>query len=423
MPPAIDFQHEATRARSGLVLDHPFFGALALRISIQQDDSLERPVIDGTTMRIPGKLMAELSIAERKAVIAAAVAKCGLGHHCRRGDRDEGTWNQASDVVINAIMSGQGGLSLPRNWPSDPRVGESTSVEVAYALLRAEVQPPGDGGGNQGDDNDDGEGTPQGGRSGSGGVDLEKPKGQNPKDGDGDGDGESGSGSGQGPGQALGPADMAQHEQEWRTAMIQAAQTSKSMGRCPGWAESIIDQWANPKVDWRARLREFIEMTARGDYDWMRADRQYLQRGMYVPDLYSSTLPMLAVAFDTSGSVSDPEVSQFFAELNSILEEFKETEVLFIQCDASVQSMDVMTSEDLPIEPKVHGRGGTAFSPVFRAIDESDHNPVCLVYCSDMECNDYGPQPDYPVLWVATGTVAGDGWNAPPFGEVVEITP
>jgi predicted metal-dependent peptidase len=183
-----------------------------------------------------------------------------------------------------------------------------------------------------------------------------------------------------------------------------------------------VEQWANPKVDWRARLREFIEMTTRGDYDWLRADRAYLQRGMYVPDLYSNTMPLMAVAFDTSGSVGDEEVAQFFAELNSILEEFQETEVLFIQCDSRVNSFELKTSEDLPLEPKVYGRGGTRFIPVFEAIEESEHTPVCLVYCSDMECGEYPPEPEYPVLWLSTQPLQNVMYLGElPFGEVLEI--
>ena len=58
---------------------------------------------------------------------------------------------------------------------------------------------------------------------------------------------------------------------------------------------------------------------------------------------------------------------------------------------------------DYPIGAKtLKGRGGTRFAPVFEYVDDHQLNPDCVIYFTDLECNDFGPDPGYPVLWAAT---------------------
>ena len=58
-------------------------------------------------------------------------------------------------------------------------------------------------------------------------------------------------------------------------------------------------------------------------------------------------------------------------------------------------------------------RRRTAFRPVFDWIARSDIQPVCAVYLTDLCGCDFGPAPDYPVLWVSTELTQA------PFGEVI----
>ena len=65
------------------------------------------------------------------------------------------------------------------------------------------------------------------------------------------------------------------------------------------------------------------------------------------------------------------------------------------------------------IEP--HGGGGTAFSPVFDYLNKHGIDPIACVFLTDLYCDDYGDEPSFPVLWVATDKDKTDA----PFGEVV----
>jgi predicted metal-dependent peptidase len=86
----------------------------------------------------------------------------------------------------------------------------------------------------------------------------------------------------------------------------------------------------------------------------------------------------------------------------------------------AVTHVDTFTPDDT-VEMTPAGTGGTAFSPIFERIDEMGVSPVCCVVLTDLLCSDYGPAPDYPVLWVVVPSRVKPA--APPFGDVVHMEP
>lgn len=116
----------------------------------------------------------------------------------------------------------------------------------------------------------------------------------------------------------------------------------------------------------------------------------------------------LLVAIDTSGSISDRDLSDFFAEIYGIWR--GGAEVLVAECDCELQRVWIFDGE---LPRAVCGRGGTSFEPVFRWLDADDRRFDGLVYLTD----GYGPPvqtaPRCAVLWVlargctAAPTVAG----------------
>src|SRR6516162_2702880 len=86
-------------------------------------------------------------------------------------------------------------------------------------------------------------------------------------------------------------------------------------------------------------------------------------------------------------------------ELNSNLGEAQPERVHVVQCDAMVhrdndgdeddpvkhQTFEVA---DYPVTFTTHGRAGTSFRPLFEYVEERGINPACVIYFSDMECED-----------------------------------
>ncbi|MCK4821935.1 hypothetical protein KA005_39590, partial [bacterium] len=161
------------------------------------------------------------------------------------------------------------------------------------------------------------------------------------------------------------------------------------------------------------QLQNYMGSFAKEDYTWMRPNRRFIGEDIYLPSLHSETLGEMVVAVDTSGSITREELEQFSSELNSILEGSKPSKVTVIYCDTRVAHTEEFTPEDFPVKLHKHGGGGTAFSPVFEHVNQHlEETPECLVYLTDMYCNDFGPEPHYPTLWVTTSDLTEAPWGS-----------
>jgi predicted metal-dependent peptidase len=247
------------------------------------------------------------------------------------------------------------------------------------------------------------------------------PQGQQGQgEGGGTGLGQEGDGSGDGDGEGNGNGftdptairkpqaqngttpDAETLENEWKIASIQAAIQAKSRGNLPGSLAGMVKESAKPKVNWRAELRRFMQQAAKDDYSWRRPNARYMARGLYMPSLHSEQMGPVVIAIDTSGSIGEEELQGFMGETESAIEEGKPEYALVIQADAAISHVERYERHEPFVTPKVHGRGGTDFRPVFDYIEREDVQPACLIYLTDL----YGPYPEfapgYPVLWVCT---------------------
>ena len=89
-----------------------------------------------------------------------------------------------------------------------------------------------------------------------------------------------------------------------------------------------------------------------------------------------------------------------------------------LYADTAVREEIDFTRSDMPITLNCKGRGGTRFAPTFKAINEMEVQPCCVIYFTDLDCSDFGEEPDYPVIWIQT---AGRRVKDVPFGEVVTL--
>jgi predicted metal-dependent peptidase len=100
------------------------------------------------------------------------------------------------------------------------------------------------------------------------------------------------------------------------------------------------------------------------------------------------------------------------AEISAILDAAAPEVIHVVYCGEAVAGAETYEPRDA-IYLTPHGGDGTAFLPVFDWIAGSDIQPVCVVYLTDLYGSEFGPAPEYPVLWVSTGA------DAAPFGEVI----
>ncbi len=124
----------------------------------------------------------------------------------------------------------------------------------------------------------------------------------------------------------------------------------------------------------------------------------------------------LIIAVDTSGSIDDHLLAEFQAETQAALDEAQPESLQVIYCDSHVHRIDEFHPGDV-VEFHPCGGGGTAFEPVFEAIEQSEEStpPAALIYLTDGHGSFPEQEPDYPVLWASTDK------EEYPFGQVVGL--
>jgi predicted metal-dependent peptidase len=389
-------------ARATLVLDHPFFGALALRMNLEEETRgrTQTMATDGRSIFYDPAYVQGRSDFELVGLLAHEVMHPAMQHHTRRGERDPRRWNDAADYAINPILT-EAGFVLPEGVLMSSQYRGMTAEQIYDDLDR------------------------------SSGADADKAKdlrgGGNNQEGQGDQDGDSpgeepetGNGTAQNggiadrPGAVLDAPDPAQQEAEWQVAVSQATQAARMMGQMPGGIVQAVDQVTKPRIDWRALLRRFVQRSATADYSWQMPNRRYIASGLYLPEIRSESMPLLVVAVDSSASTQSV-LPIFKAELQSIVEECQPDATIVIMADAAVQRVDRFERGE-PIEFNLEGLGGTDFRPVFQHVEREQLAPACLIYLTDGDGCYPEEAADYPTLWAITTPDSQAPW-----GETVNI--
>lgn len=221
--------------------------------------------------------------------------------------------------------------------------------------------------------------------------------------------------------------DPVEQQVSRRAAAERVQERQRARGDVPaGLAAYAGEQLPEAKIPWQDKLRSaaldaaaFI--TGEGDYTWTQRFRgQPALEQLYgddAPVLPGEHEPMadVAVVFDTSGSVSDEDLSTFAAETKGVLECLGGMHVTFLACDAAVHRLVEVTSVEEVLR-NLKGRGGTDFRPAFAALDKLPKRPDLVVFMTDL----YGPAPEQPppyrVIWAVT-----PGGGAAPWGETVQL--
>src|SRR5215469_8738088 len=92
------------KARTALVLDHPFFGSLLFRLKGQESRSVKTMATDGITLYYNPEFIHTLTAATLVGALAHEVLHPALHHHVRRSGRDPKRWNVACDYAVNPLL-------------------------------------------------------------------------------------------------------------------------------------------------------------------------------------------------------------------------------------------------------------------------------------------------------------------------------
>jgi len=188
----------------------------------------------------------------------------------------------------------------------------------------------------------------------------------------------------------------------------------KTIGSVPSGIERFIKIHLKSQVPWYRILLSFIHNIVSGaeEYRWEKPDfRHPLSDKIVMPGLVEVDLDDIIFVIDTSGSMSDNQISQIAAEISKVAQYLDE--IVVITTDAAIQErIKARNLSELFKKLKFKGGGGTDFRPLFNEVKKC----AAMVFFTDGFAYYPTEPPKYPVLWVLTKENA-----KPPFGKVCYV--
>ncbi len=412
-------ENKLTAARTKLILDKPFLGALVLRLPMQAADPAWC-VTTGTDARkfyYNPDFIDSLKPAETQFILAHEALHCALSHFSRREHRVKHRWDLACDYAINPILLAEGltpppgilhmkqyeGMSAEEIYPliADNDMSETLDQHL-YDKEDQFAEGGQDSSDNPLDHEDQGnkppdEVTPQ--EQSSGGS-----TGQQQKQNDAGGQQEfdENAGGSEAPPPPLEQAEAEELSIQWQQRLAGAAQQAQQAGKLSGVMKRLVDRLLQPNLPWRMLLARYMTAVARDDYSYTRPSTRRGDPAIF-PTLKSAEINVL-VALDVSGSVSDKELNECLSEINAIKGQMR-ARVTLIACDADIiegYPQVFEPWEEVTLPDTVLGGGTTDFRPVFNWVSQQDKQPDSLVYFTDAQ-GAFPHEPNYPVIWLIKG--------------------
>lgn len=358
--------------------DSAFFFTVCFSLKHAWDDTIPTAQTNGLEIRYNPDFFMSLNKNEQVGLLLHETLHVALLHMNRLRDKDQRKANIAADYVVNGIIKGAG-FKLPEGALYDPVLSHDHTMEQVYDLLPdvTSIELPMD--------------------------DLEEP---------GTGGGEESTG------QDTQSAQQAAKElqEQVEEILVRAATQSKMMGdkpgSIPGEIQIFLDGLLKPKLPWRVILARYMRGLSKTDHSFRKPNRRYWPE-YHMPSMHSEGLDHIAIAVDTSGSVTNEEFRQFISETTSIFRAGSPTKISFVQFDSSIKSVDVLRNLSDLQKIEFRGRGGTDVNPVIQWTKEN--KPHVMVIFTDGMFSNQSPDPGVPVVWIITNN---KNYTAP-YGKVI----
>jgi predicted metal-dependent peptidase len=238
-------------------------------------------------------------------------------------------------------------------------------------------------------------------------------------EGDGQGDGDDDQkGKGSGRPKPMTAEEKEELRREIKQNIINAARSAKGAGHgVPDSVDRMIEDITDPKMPWRELISTVLTSTIKTDYSFMRPSR----RGWHLDAILPSQMPGeeidIAVAIDTSGSISHDDLKVFLGEIQGIMDSFDGYKIHVFCFDTSVHNPENYSSQNMDdISDYVPGGGGgTDFTCIFDYLKEEAIVPTRLIVFTDMmPFGSWGDAEYCDTTWIGYGAYAKT--VTPPFG-------
>jgi predicted metal-dependent peptidase len=379
-----------SRARIQLLLEQPFFGTLIIYLEPieRKPEEMQIPTMstDGKHLFYCAEFVMGLTPEELKAVLVHEIGHIALGHLERCGGRIPMKWNWAADFADNDLIvntTDQHGcriFHLPKGCLINPKWHDETAEQI-YTHL---PDPPKDGGG----ENGGGQGQGQDKGQGTGG-------GQADADGDIPGNTLDDHGEWANWGKDKGGKV---EEQKWKDRVAKAAVEARTRGKLPGGWQTVIDDFLEPKMEWKSILMDTIVSSAKNDYRLFPPNKKHIWRGFYLPSMRGEEINVM-FGIDDSGSISEEEIREGLSEVKGICDQFGDYTIHVRTFDTKIHERWELHPFD-PIPKVVTGRGGTDFDEICREAEKTPGISTLVIF-SDLEAPFPAEVKTCPVIWLS----------------------
>lgn len=425
MPDPVETKLSAARTR--LILDRPFLGALVMRLPlVEAGNWCKTTATDAKSIFYNRSYIDSLSLEQTQFMLAHDALHCALLHFARRQHREKHRWDIACDFAVNPLLVNDG-LKPPPDVLYLKEYEGMTAEEI-YPLVDSHMdQEPTDR-----HLYDESEDSGSGEASASSGLDekdinrVQQKERQEPSDpdatgeesdtqhGDGSSDNQSGQGRGAGDGNIPPPLNESEKEElavQWQQRLAGAAQTAMQAGKLGGGMARMVDHLLQPQLPWRMLLHRYMTAVARDDYSFSRPSSRREEGGAIFPSLRSAQLN-LVVMVDTSGSIAKEELDNFISEINAIKGQMR-ARITLHACDNCLAESGPWVFEaweGVTMPGTLPGGGGTDFRPAIDWVCGQDRLPDLLVYFTDAQGSFPETEPPFPVIWLVKGK-SGVPWG------------
>ena len=421
-------------ARVSLILQTPFFGNMATRMKLIEQDEEVCPTAatNGRDFFYCKKFIETLDDEELEFLFGHEVLHAVLDHIGRRGDRDPRIANWAKDYAVNQILEDEKIGKRPSHALYDSKYRGMAWEEIYEILMsrakkismKALIKEMGGEGGfdvhmdvkGVGDDDDESDGNGNGGG---------KP---------GDKDGKDGKSPGTNANKMpkLTEEELEQIRNEVKQALLQSA-AAAGAGNVPAAIMRLIKDLTEPKMNWKQFVQQEIQSLIKNDFTFTRPARKGWQSGCILPGMKDDIAIDVAIAIDMSGSISNDDAAAFLAEIRGIMEQYNSYKINLFTFDTQVYN-PVEITQDNPYdfdEYEPQGGGGTNFIACWEHMLDNDINPKKFIMFTDgMPCNSGSSHPGLagmdlnngfgPEIFDTLFIIKGNPGCVPPFGAYVE---
>jgi predicted metal-dependent peptidase len=410
--PDPETQNKLAAARTRLILDKPFLGALVLRLPLVAADPswCKGAATDAKKLYYNQDYVEALDIQQTQFVLAKQALHCALSHFARRQHRIKHRWDLACDYAVNPLLINDGLKPPPETLVDDGFEG-MTAEEIYHYIddldhedseldKQDQLNENPDDAANHNEDQQSTSDESKENFQQSSSTNFEEDEHE--------------------ANLAPQPQELTPQEQEelsiqWQQRLAGAAQQAMQAGKLGGSMARMVDFMLQPKLPWRMLLARYMTASARDDYSYSRPSSRRGDPAIF-PSLRSAQIN-IAVGVDISGSVEDKEINEFLSEIDAIKGNMR-ARITLLPCDAALAEGAPWIFEpweEINLPKQFKGGGGTNFCPVFEWLDLQDQLPDLLVYFTDCKGTFPDVIPNYPVIWLVKGKE-----NAP-WGQRVQL--